>query len=327
MGKGAVKKRKEEAKARKQQASAASALSLADDNKPDSSPSPSHEPQTNDTLSIPKRGRGRPRKDTTVTLPPPMPCHIQSTANITPFTSDDLSETESMGDKHPIEMIIKTIQQPSSASSGNPAESSDDDSDGSESINTIDLDDSSESDSSEPVLVMRTGKSGHAVKAAKKPKNIGRKAKKTTHALDGTWLVCANKTRNSLQAPLIDKPIAFEIKIWINDIASGTCTPETIKSTITWDELQGLLLLAFNVHPSSLHAQYRLSTEKKDTLLCDLTSQKQLHTLIDFIRPKRGNSKQVVVDMYNKRDVQAENSQSTQSQSGKVSIHVNWMNV
>ena len=325
MGKGAVKKRKEEAKARKQQASAASALSPADDNEPNSSPSPSHEPQTNDTLSIPKRGRGRPRKNPTVTLPPPMP--RRSTANITPFTSDDLSETESIGDKHPIETIIKTIQQPSSASSGNPAESSDDDSDGSESIDTIDLDDGSESDSSEPVLVVRTGKSGHAVKAAKKPKNTGRKVKKTTHALDGTWLVCANETRNSLQAPLIDKPIAFEIKIRINDIASGTCTPETIKSTITWDELQGLLLLAFDVHPSSLHAQYRLSTEKKDTLLCDLTSQKQLHTLIDFIRPKRGNSKQVVVDMYNKRDVQAENSQSAQSQSGKVSIHVNWMNV
>lgn len=95
--------------------------------------------------------------------------------------------------------------------------------------------------------------------------------------------------------------------------------PETIKSTTTWDELQDLLLLTFDVHPSSLHAQYRLSTEKKDTLLCDLTSQKQLDTLIDFIRPKRGNSRQVIVDMYNKRDVQVE---GVQNQSGKVSILV-----
>lgn len=184
MGKGAVKKRKEEAKARKQQASAASTLNLvADDNEPDSSPSPSHEPQTKDTLSIPKRGRGRPWKNQAATLPPPVPHRIRSTANITPFTSNNVSETESIGNKHPIETIIKMIQQPSSASSGNAAESSDDDSDGSESIDAIDLDDGSESDSSDPVLVVRTGKS---VKAAKKPKNTGRKVKKQLML----WMVC-----------------------------------------------------------------------------------------------------------------------------------------
>ena len=128
-----------------------------------------------------------------------------------------------------------------------------------------------------------------------------------------------NEMSNSPQAPFIDKQKAFEIKIRINNLVSGTCMPETIKSTTTWDELQDLLLLTFNVHPSSLHAQYWLSTEKKDTLLCDLTSQKQLDTLIDFIRPKRGNSRQVIVDMYNKHDVQVE---GMQNQSGKVSILV-----
>ncbi|KIL54687.1 hypothetical protein M378DRAFT_18653 [Amanita muscaria Koide BX008] len=64
-------------------------------------------------------------------------------------------------------------------------------------------------------------------------------------------------------------------------------------------------------------SEYRLSTEKKDTLLCDLTSQKQFDTLIDFIRPKRGNSKQAIVDLYNKRDVQAEGMQNISNQSGK----------
>ncbi|KIL55015.1 hypothetical protein M378DRAFT_18321, partial [Amanita muscaria Koide BX008] len=116
-----------------------------------------------------------------------------------------------------------------------------------------------------------------------------------------------------------DQPRAkFEIRIRINNLANGTCTPETVQSTMTWDNLQELLLVTFNVHPSTLHAQYRLSTEKKDTLLCDLTSPRHLETLIDFIRPKRGNSKQVIVDLYNKCDVQAE-GQTVLSQGAKKS--------
>jgi hypothetical protein len=116
-----------------------------------------------------------------------------------------------------------------------------------------------------------------------------------------------------------DKPKAFEIRIRINNLANGTCTPETVQSTTTWEALQELLLVTFNVHLSNLHAQYRLSTEKKDTLLCDLTSTRQLETLIEFIRPKRGNSKQVIVDLYNKCDVQVE-AQTVLSQGAKVSL-------
>ena len=101
----------------------------------------------------------------------------------------------------------------------------------------------------------------------------------------------------------IGKQKVFEIKIWINDLAHGTCTPETIKSTMAWEDLQDLLLQTFDVHSASLHVQYWLSTEKKDTLLCDLTSQKQFDTLVDFIQPKRGNSKQAIVDLYNKHNV------------------------
>ena len=120
----------------------------------------------------------------------------------------------------------------------------------------------------------------------------------------------------------IGKQKVFEIKIRINDLAHGTCTPETIESTMAWEDLQDLLLQTFDVHSASLHVQYRLSTEKKDTLLCDLTSQKQFDTLVDFIRPKRGNSKQAIVDLYNKRDVQAEGAQTISNQSGKVSIPI-----
>ena len=120
----------------------------------------------------------------------------------------------------------------------------------------------------------------------------------------------------------IGKQKVFEIKIRINDLAHGTCTPETIESTMAWEDLQDLLLQTFDVHSASLHVQYWLSTKKKDTLLCDLTSQKQFDTLVNFIRPKRGNSKQAIIDLYNKCDVQAEGAQTISNQSGKVSIPI-----
>ena len=169
MGKGAIKTRKEAAKARKQQeVSAASTPALADHgDEPDLAP------------SIPKRGRGHPRKNPVTTIPSRVttPCSSasqRSTANVNPSTSDDVSETDSIGDKHPIEMIVKTIQQTSSASSGNAAESSDDDSFDSESLDTIDLGDNSGLDDSEPVMVvLKTQKSGRMKKAVKNPKNAG----------------------------------------------------------------------------------------------------------------------------------------------------------
>ena len=121
---------------------------------------------------------------------------------------------------------------------------------------------------------------------------------------------------------VIGKQKVFEIKIWINDLAHGTCTPKTIKLTMAWEDLQDLLLQTFNVHSASLHVQYRLSTKKKDTLLCNLTSQKQFDTLVDFIQPKQGNSKQSIVDLYNKCDVQAEGAQTISNQLGKASISI-----
>ena len=72
-----------------------------------------------------------------------------------------------------------------------------------------------------------------------------------------------------------------------------------------WPELQELLSVTFNVHPSNLHIQYRLSTEQKGALPANLTSQRQLDMLLNFIRPRRGNAKKVVVNLFNKHTSEA----------------------
>ncbi|KIL67256.1 hypothetical protein M378DRAFT_9504 [Amanita muscaria Koide BX008] len=281
MGTGATKKRREDAKARRQQAS---------QSVPES-------PETQNDLapfSVPKRGRGRPRKNPADALPVPhvIPRRTSRSVNVTPSTSSrvslDLSES---GDKLPIETIISNIQ------SGSQCAGDDGDSSG-DSVEVdgfIDVDDGSDSDMSMLVVSKKPERKANASKKQQKP--AARKGKVTETAED--------------------EPKAFDIRIRINNLSNGTCTPDTVHSTSTWEDLQELLLMTFNVHLSNLHAQYRLSTEKKDTLLCDLTSQRQLETLIEFIRPKRGNSKQVIVDLYNKCDVQAEASQTAMSQGAK----------
>ncbi len=64
-----------------------------------------------------------------------------------------------------------------------------------------------------------------------------------------------------------------------------------------WPELEELLSVTFNVHPSNLHIQYQLSTKQKGALPANLTSQRQLDMLLNFIRPQRGNSKKVIVNV------------------------------
>ena len=86
---------------------------------------------------------------------------------------------------------------------------------------------------------------------------------------------------------------------------NGTCIPEIINSSMLWPELQELLSVTFNVHPSNLHVQYRLSTEQKGALPADLTSQRQLDMLLNFIRPRRGNAKKIVVNLFNKHATEA----------------------
>ncbi|KAK2464615.1 hypothetical protein APHAL10511_003367 [Amanita phalloides] len=167
----------------------------------------------------------------------------------------------------------------------------------------IDVDDGSDSD--ESVLVVSKKKT-RAANAGKKQQKALEKRSTDFEMMVSMNLVIDDTGDCQLIIAIDERGLgAFEVKIRINDIGNNTCTPDKIPSTISWERLQEKLLETFNVHFSGLHVQYRLSTEKKDALYCDLTSQKQLDTLIDFIRPKRGNSKLPIVDLYNKCDIQA----------------------
>jgi hypothetical protein len=77
----------------------------------------------------------------------------------------------------------------------------------------------------------------------------------------------------------------FEVTLEVNDIQRGSRSFVTIKSSISWAELQNQLAATFNVYPGSLHAQYRLSNEAKGSLPLDLISKQHLNTLITFLRP------------------------------------------
>jgi hypothetical protein len=86
-----------------------------------------------------------------------------------------------------------------------------------------------------------------------------------------------------------------------------------IQSTITWSNLQQRLAEALDVYPTSLHAQYRLSTEPK-ALPFDLISQRNLDAMIALVRPllvpallanglpSKRQLKNVTVQIFNKGD-------------------------
>ena len=59
---------------------------------------------------------------------------------------------------------------------------------------------------------------------------------------------------------------------------------DIISSMITWIQLEERLAKALDIYPILLHAQYHLSTDKRDLYPCDLTSSRDLATLIAFIR-------------------------------------------
>src|SRR5882762_318036 len=77
----------------------------------------------------------------------------------------------------------------------------------------------------------------------------------------------------------------FEITLEVNDTQKGSRSFVTIKSLISWPDLQNQLAATFNVYPGSLHAQYRLSNEAKGSLPLDLISEQHLNALIMFLRP------------------------------------------
>jgi hypothetical protein len=55
---------------------------------------------------------------------------------------------------------------------------------------------------------------------------------------------------------------------------------------MTWDELKEQLSIQFNVHPTTLHARYRFSSDLKQALLCDLLTEDQFNMMIKLLKPQ-----------------------------------------
>jgi hypothetical protein len=105
----------------------------------------------------------------------------------------------------------------------------------------------------------------------------------------------------------------------------GIRTVEIIPSTISWIELHQKLARSLDIYPTSLHAQYRLSSDNKDSLPLDLNSWQNLTTLITLLRPlivppilanghRSGRKmKPVTVHLFNKGDSPSSRSDSNVS--------------
>ena len=78
---------------------------------------------------------------------------------------------------------------------------------------------------------------------------------------------------------------AFAFTIEVNNVQKGSRVVEVIMSTTPWFSLQQKLAELFNIYPSSLHAQYRLSTDAKSSLPVDLITQLHFDTMITLLRP------------------------------------------
>lgn len=104
----------------------------------------------------------------------------------------------------------------------------------------------------------------------------------------------------------------------------GSRVIQTSSSITPWTALKDKLSEIMNIHPTTLQAQYRLSTENKRSLLFDLTSQLDLDALIIRLRPlvvppinadgrrSTRRMKAVSVQIFNKND----ELQSPQNGSG-----------
>jgi hypothetical protein len=77
----------------------------------------------------------------------------------------------------------------------------------------------------------------------------------------------------------------FQILLEVINKQKGSRTLTSIWSTTPWLKVQEMLSEMFNVYPTSLHAQYRLSTENKSALPFDLTSQSELTMMYDLLQP------------------------------------------
>lgn len=106
----------------------------------------------------------------------------------------------------------------------------------------------------------------------------------------------------------------FKYQLEILNLQAGSRKLESAYSTILWPDLQQKIAQILNIFPTSLHAQYRLSTEGKNALPFDLTSQSDLNVLHNMLRPlvippRKQNGqrsgrkmKEVKVQVFNKGD-------------------------
>ncbi|KIL55768.1 hypothetical protein M378DRAFT_17645 [Amanita muscaria Koide BX008] len=242
MGRGALRKHAEASKLRHQLAASASVSTTTGSHSVTMTESSTGFTDAPGPICAPKRGRGRPRKQGAVASGPSLrPLVVptrrssrsvstsaapspSSTAVSSGYTSDTSDKCD---DLVPVETLFQHI--------GAASDRDDEESSGSDSV---EIDDMVESDDPPvaPKSKCRPKASTRAV--VNKRKTIQKKAK-------------ADDDDD-------DMPV-FDINIRVNDVVTGTSTPEIIKSSITWPELHELLSLTFNIHASNLHVQYRLS--------------------------------------------------------------------
>ena len=71
----------------------------------------------------------------------------------------------------------------------------------------------------------------------------------------------------------------------INNKAKGARKNITLSSSTAWVDMRNRVAEVFNIYPGSLQLQYRLSTDKQNSLPFDLNSHKAYVEMRDQLRP------------------------------------------
>jgi hypothetical protein len=77
----------------------------------------------------------------------------------------------------------------------------------------------------------------------------------------------------------------FEFAVDVCDDRESKRTVEIVSSTTSWLALKDRLAKTLNMHPDSLHLQYRLSTDTSKSLPFDLTTFDHHDHLVKRLRP------------------------------------------
>ena len=77
--------------------------------------------------------------------------------------------------------------------------------------------------------------------------------------------------------------VPFNFTMEVTNKLKGIRVIEIIPSAILWYQLEQKIAEMLNIYPTSLHAQYRFSTDNKESLPCDLTSAHHLGTMITLL--------------------------------------------